>query len=139
MEKVNELFAIENGITSNGQTVSTLYKTHGKWDNGDLFELHRKSYIKSFYDLSEADLKAAIEQEIFLNDWARWNKGLSEGQKVEINEATYMDQLGCLPPHKWQGSYFEVGEPHHHDNKGRAIHRACWIEEGNYYTGYPKQ
>jgi hypothetical protein len=79
-----------------------------------------------------------VNHEIMLNDWSRWNEELPRDQVVEISEAIYDDLLGCLPPHVMQGNYFEVGEPHHHDNNGRPVHRACWMENGKFYTGYPK-
>lgn len=83
--------------------------------------------------------QAQINIEIQLNDWSRWNvEPLNPGQKIEISEAIYWNLLECLPPKIYHGSYFEVGEPNHHDNKGMAVHRACWKEGGKYFTGYPK-
>lgn len=79
-------------------------------------------------------------RETELNDWSRFNKDLNKGQRVEISEEIYHHFLGVLPPQNWgrEASYFEVGEPHHHEG-GKAIHRACWIEYGRFYTGYPCQ
>lgn len=74
-----------------------------------------------------------------INDWSRWNQqDLNPGQKIEISEDIYDHLLNCLPPRNWKGGYFEVGEADHHANNGRAIHRACWKENGKYYTGYPQ-
>ena len=143
MKQITPQYMTEIGTTANGQPVITLYKNFGKWDNGDLFELSEKQHIKDFYsdqyDGKDRDVNAEILHEIKLNDWSRWNKELPKGQKVEINENTYYDLLNCLPPHYCQNSYFEVGEAHHHDNTGKAIYRACWVEDGKYYTGYPRQ
>ena len=145
MKQINEQYAIHTGTSANGQVVTTLYKTHGKWASGELFELSEPSYIKAWYFEIESDLQdtpvteAEILHEIELNDWTRWNTELTPGQKIEISECIYDDLLGCLPPHRYEKNYFEVGEPHHHTNKGEAIYRACWIEDGKFYTGYPKQ
>jgi len=79
------------------------------------------------------------QKEAMLNDWSRWNLGLVKGSEpVEISEHIYWDMLGCMPPRRQQGSYFEVGEPHHHTNEGRPVHRAFWKENELFYTGYPK-
>lgn len=141
LTKINNQYETETGVTNNGQTVTTLYKTHGKWDNGELFELSRKSYIKGWYftpDVKDTEVtEADILKEIELNTWERWNKELPQGQKVEVSEAIYWDMLEALPPRKRNGNYFEVGEPHHHLNNGTPIHRACWIENNQYFTGYP--
>lgn len=137
MKTNNIQFKIEEGKTNNGQKCISLWKTHGKWENGDLFELSHPHYITAWYD--QEPTQDEINRQIELSDYSRWNKELTEDQNVEVNEYIYMDQLEALPPHVWKGSYFEVGEPHHHDNKGRAIHRAFWIENGKYYTGYPKE
>lgn len=78
------------------------------------------------------------EQDVQLSDWTRFNTSLLPGQRVEITAEIYHELLDCLPPHVWnrETSYFEVGEPHHHE-AGKAIHRACWIEFGKFFTGYP--
>lgn len=74
-----------------------------------------------------------------INDWSRWNEqSLTHGQKIEISEDIYEQLMGCVPPINCNGSYFEVGEADHHTNAGRAVYRACWKEEGKYYTGYPR-
>jgi hypothetical protein len=73
-----------------------------------------------------------------LNDWTKWNaQPLKEGQRIEISEHIYYELMNCLPPHVHLCNYFEVGEPNHHDSQGKPVHRACWIEDGKYYTGYP--
>lgn len=137
---VHKLFGIHKGVTNNeGQKVVSLYSTHWEF-NGQIEEKKEPDHIKDFYYSEGIDQypAAQIEQEIILNNWERFNKDLTEGQKVEISEHIYYHFLNCLPPRNWNGKYFEVGEPHHHDNKGRAIHRACWIEDGKFFTGYPK-
>ena len=117
-----------------GQT-TILYKTHGKYQNGELFELAEPENVKEFEtEPTEAELLHEIE----LNKWERWNKELTEEQNVEISENVYYHLLNCLPPRNWKGNYFEVGEAHHHDNRGKAIYRACWKVENKFYTGYPK-
>ena len=137
MEQINEQYAIHAGLKNNGQKVISLYKTHIKI--GDDYYEKDKRYIKSWYfDTNDKEvIKEEINHEIVIDDWSRWNEHLNIGDKFEISECTYYDLLNCLPPHRWDGSYFEGGEPHHHLNNGKAIHRACWIEEGKFYTGYP--
>lgn len=98
--------------------------------------LHDPYTVKSFGNSFPSDVE--INQEIELNDWTRWNKHpLLKGQKVEISENIYYDLLNCVPPRRSRSNYFEVGEAEHHDEKGKAVHRACWIESGKYFTGYP--
>jgi hypothetical protein len=121
----------------NGQTITTLFKIRGQYPNGTFFELDEPEPLKLWEGLPNYDI---IGREIELNNWKRWNaQPLHKGQKIEISEAIYYHLMGCLPPHYMEKFYFEVGEPTHHDEKGRAIFRACWIENGNFYTGYPKQ
>lgn len=141
MKQINEQFAIETGTTANGQKVTTLYKTHVKMQN-DYYEKERPDYIKAWYFTPDTNDKEVTEEEIMheieLNDWSRWNEDLKPGDKYEISEAIYYDMLGALPPRRRNGNYFEVGEPHHHLNNGKPIHRACWMENDKYFTGYPK-
>jgi len=83
--------------------------------------------------------KEELQNEAKLNDWSRWNEGLRPNEEpVEVSEAIYWDMLGAVPPHVHKGSYFEVGEPHHHLNNGKPIHRAFWKEGNKFFTGYPK-
>lgn len=143
MRRINEQYAVEVGPNSEGQIYTSLYKTHGRWPNGDLFEYDRKHYVKAWSftpDCNDTEVSdEEIQHEIMLNDYTRWNNDLKPGDKYEISEATYYDQLGSVPPHYHCGSYFEVGEPHHDDENGNTIYRACWMEDGKYYTGYPKR
>ena len=133
---VSAQHGIKTEINKNGQRITTLYKLRGQYPNGTYFELDEPEYLKLWEGLPNYD---QIGREIELNNWKRWNaQPLQKGQKIEISEAIYYHLMGCLPPHYSQKNYFEVGEPDHHEN-GRAVHRACWIEDGNFYTGYPKQ
>lgn len=135
MNRYNEQYATTTGVNKNGQTITTLYKTHYKFGNA-LHEFLEPQYIKLWEGTAEA-LASDIEEQIELNDWERWNTSLHKGQRVEISEAIFYNLLGSVPPKRMERNYFEVGEAHHHE-QGRAIHRACWIEGGKYYTGYPK-
>lgn len=128
-------FKLNFGINRNEQTICSLIKTHYKINN-QFYELSEPNLL-NFWDV-DGLTQQMIDESIMLNDWSRWNTELFEGQKVQISDNIYYDLLNSLPPKKWDGDYFEVGEPHHHDNKGRAIHRACWTENGLYYTGYPR-
>jgi hypothetical protein len=122
-------------ITKIENDLTVLYRTHGKYPNEQLFELSEPTNVKEFeHEPTQTELLHEIE----LNDWTRWNKDLTIGQCIEISEDTYNQLLNCLPPRNWKGNYFEVSEAHHHDNKGKAIYRACWKDNGLYYTGYPK-
>lgn len=135
MQQINQFFAIDKGYTKENIPVTTLYKTGGMY-NGHFYELSEPEYIKAFYnDVTPKEL----EREMILNDWSRWNKELPKGQKVEISEAIYYHLLSCLPPRNWVKNYFEVGEADHHDENGKAIYRACWIEDNKFFTGYPKK
>lgn len=141
MKQINEQYAIEEGKTHNGQDITMLSKTHYKM--GDKFyPLDTPSQIKNWYFTPDTnDTKVTdeeIQREIILNDWSRWNEDLKEGDPVEVSEYIYYEMLSVLPPKNWNGNYFEVGEPHHHDNKGKAIHRAFWQDGNKYFTGYPK-
>lgn len=142
MKTINNQYATETGTTANGQTVTTLYKTHGKFENGQLFELSSPEQIKDFYFTANSNdtetTEVDILNEIVLNDWSRWNKELTPNNTVEVSEYIYYEMLSCLPPINMNGSYFEVGEAHHHDNTGKPIHRAFWVEGSKYFTGYPK-
>jgi len=117
-------------LTETKEGVNILVKygsQYGMYDNPELIKEypHRPT-------LSE------IKHEININDWARWNTELiKDSEPVEVGESVYYHMLECLPPRNWKGSYFEVGEPHHHEN-GKAIHRAFWEDNGKFYTGYPK-
>ena len=123
-------YKIETGTNANGQTVTTLYKTGV---NSTVF--NEPSYIKDWTDHTPTE--AEIEHEKELNDWSRWNTELKRGEPIEVSEAIYYDMLGCLPPHKMEGNYFEVGEPNHHEG-GKAIYRAFFIQDGKYFTSYPR-
>lgn len=139
MKELTKGFRIESGSDQHGRIVFSLYKT-GSFYNNTFVEYSRPEFLKSFYlepDQTIESIEGELSREIMLNDWSRWNTELPKGQEVEISEAIYYHLLEALPPHKWQGSYFEVGEPHHHEN-GRAIYRACWMNDGKYFTGYPK-
>lgn len=108
------------------------------WKNGEFIERKIEPEIIKEYETKPT--QSQLDEEITLNDWSRWNvQPLTEGQRIEISEAIYWHLLECLPPRKYNGSYFEVGEPDHHDKNGKPIHRACWIENGKFYTGYPRQ
>ena len=141
METITPGHGIETGTTANGQKVTTLYKT--RWNDGT--ELTEPQYLKAWYftpGTNDTEVtREEILKEIELNDWSRWNTGLKPGAPVEISEAIYFYMLECLPPRNWIGSYFEVGEPHHHDDNGRPVHRAFWQDEETkkYYTSYPKR
>lgn len=132
---INEFFSIHTGTDRHNRSVYSLVKTHYKYGD-NIYKLHEPDFLKTWYDYIPT--YEEVENEMILNDWTRWNTELKEGQKVEISEAVYYHLLGCVPPIKMNGTYFEVGEPHHHDNKGCPVHRACWIENDKYYTGYPK-
>jgi hypothetical protein len=136
MKQINEQYILKAEANSENKPFFVLYKTHGKWPNGELFEKVHPDYIKDWPD--NEPTAEEIQHELMLNDWSRWNTELPEGQKVEVSEFIYYSLLECLPPRIMESGYFEVGEPHSHDNKGRAIHRACWMEQGKYFTGYPK-
>lgn len=126
---------LQTGTTKNSQPVYTLFQTH--WEhNGNLRELLEHTYLKAWYEVEPTEQQ--ISEEITLNDWARWNKELVPGQRVQVSEEIYYNLLGCVPPRIMQRNYFEVGEANHHESNGKAIHRACWIENGLYYTGYPQ-
>lgn len=133
--KTPDLCSLSIGENKNGQTIVSLYKTHYIY-MGNKYEFTEPTFLKS-WDINGLT-QDMINEEAMLNDWSRFNQELPEGQKVQISEAVYYDLLSCMPPRNWNGDYFEVGEPHHHNNEGKAIHRACWIENGLYYTGYPK-
>lgn len=135
----DDLHAVTVGDNANGCKVYTLWATHFRCGN-ELCERSEPEYLKAWTEpeFAPIGLDADIQHEITLNDWSRWNQSLPIGQKVEISDAIYYHLLECVPPRRMDGSYFEVGEAHHHDTKGRAIYRACWMEGGKYFTGYPK-
>jgi len=116
-----------------------IYRLEGlkllKTKSGD-YTLYEPILVREF----EAEpTREELQKEMMSNDWSRWNTDLRPNlEPVEISEFIYWDMLGALPPHRRQGSYFEVGEPHHHLNNGKPIHRAFWKENGLYFTGYPK-
>lgn len=111
--------------------VWSLFQTH----YADGKEMAEKVCVKSWYHTPPTEEEQA--HEIELNDWSRCVGELTEGQKVEISEAIYYDLLSAVPPINMRNNYFEVGEAHHHTIEGKPIHRACWVEDGKYYTGYP--
>jgi hypothetical protein len=128
------------GFTQLGGFQTALFNAY-RLASGDNRERLNRAYPEWFSDLVTNDNSIIARQaqpSVNLSDWSRWNTELPKGQRVEINEEIYHELLGALPPRVWnqETSYFEVGEPHHHE-EGRAIHRACWIEFGRYYTGYP--
>lgn len=125
----NNTFKIITGLNKNGQSITSLYKVGV---NGTTFT------EPVFLKMWEEPTPEEIENEKMLNDWSRWNEKLIKDEIIEVSGAIFYDMLGCLPPHKMEGNYFEVGEPNHHDNKGRAIYRAFYYENGKYYTCYPK-
>jgi len=54
---------------------------------------------------------------------------------VETNEATYDDQLGCVPPAAWKSTVFAVGECYtHRESDGRACY-AMFVEVDGRYFG----
>lgn len=132
VKRVNELYALVSYKKTQGCPGYELYLTH--YYNGA--KLERRDEIELIKQWHEAVTDEMVTKELELNDWSRWNKELPKGQKVEISEYIYHYLLEVLPPNNWEGDYFEVGEPHHHE-KGKAIHRACWMEGDKYYTGYP--
>lgn len=125
-------YATTTGSNKNGQVITTLYKTHAIY-NGSLYPLGEPTYIKLFEDATPEQLQT----EMTLNDWARWNTELIKDKTVEVSENVYYQMLECLPPRNWRGHYFEVGEPNHHNSKGQPVHRAFWMDNGKYFTGYP--
>lgn len=140
MKKINEQYAMETGLSKNNQEVTTLYKTHFKMNN-EFYKLDEPTYLKSWYftpDTKDTRVTLAeIEHEMILNDWSRWNTELKRGEPLEVSEIIYYHMLSALPPKNWNGNYYEVGEPHHHEN-GKPIHRAFWQVGNKYFTGYPK-
>lgn len=136
MTTVNPFFAIDTGTTKDGQCVTSLFKTHWEY-NGTHYPIDRPENVKDWYGIAPTD--AEINHEILLNDWSRWNTELPKGQEVEISEYIFWELFGAVPPRNVQADtkYFECGECHHHEG-GKAIHRACWIKDGKFYTGYPK-
>lgn len=128
------------GFTLLGGFQAALFNAY-RLASADNRERLNRAYPEWFSDLVTNDNSIIARQAqpaVNLSDWSRWNTELPKGQRVEINEEIYHELLGALPPRVWnrETSYFEVGEPHHYE-EGRAIHRACWIEFGRYYTGYP--
>lgn len=111
-----------------------LVKTH-YIDRGEVIEFSKPQILKEW---EQKPNPMEVINEIELNDWNRWKHALFKGQKVEVSEFIYDDMLNCLPPRNRKGNYFEVGEPHHHDTQGKPVHRAFWMEDGKYYTGYPR-
>jgi hypothetical protein len=142
MKTINKIHRIGNEyelhhVTNNDSQIWELVKAN--WQPNKAVDFWERRYepesVKEWY---QRPTQQQIDNEIMLNDWSRWNESLKPGQIVEIGEAVYWSLLECLPPKLYNGNYFEVGEPNHHDNKGRAVHRACWIDAGKYFTGYPK-
>jgi hypothetical protein len=152
LKPISAICATLEGNTGNkGQKCLSLYKTHYLY-NDKPQELDEPEILKVFYfdevlngPNGNRPTDEEINHVIELNDWSRWNKELiKDKEPVEVSENIYYDMLNCLPPKNWKGTYFEVGEAHHHDNNGKAIHRAFWSEDSNtrpytrYFTGYPK-
>jgi len=120
--------------------------------NANLFHIKETYYFDSHYgwkqfmnqcmQLTEIETNKGLDSiynEIQLSDFSRWNKTLlKKGMKpIEISSSVYNHMLNCLPPRNWVSGYFEVGEADHHNDEGRAVHRAFFKTEGKYYTGYP--
>lgn len=125
------------GRDKHNREVFTLYKTH-VISNGHTYKLNEPEYLKAWYDGDPTTEE--IKHVVMLNDWSRWNQSLiKDSEPVEVSEAVYYDMLNCLPPRNWNGDYFEVGEPHHHDSNGKPIHRAFYKEGDKFFTSYPKQ
>lgn len=122
-------------LKPNGDGTVSLYRTHYLY-NYVLQECSEPVLLETF-DHSPSWYE--VNQCLQLNDWSRWNHDLYPSQKVEVSERVYYDMLNCLPPRNWLGTYFEVGEAHHHTPEGKPIHRAFWKEGERYYTGYPRQ
>lgn len=53
----------------------------------------------------------------------------------EITKDRYHGLLGCLPPARWSGKAFAVGEPLCHMNDGRVVHEVCvGPVDGKFYS-----
>ena len=63
------------------------------------------------------------------------NAEINANRWVEITLERYDDLLGCVPPARWIGKAFAVGEPMNDTDDGRVVHRACVGPiDGKYYT-----
>lgn len=105
------------------------------FDKGGLHKFDRGRKVKEWK--ASKPTKKQIYREIMLNDWRRWNTELKKDEIIEVSEYIYDEMLNCLPPRNWQGAYFEVGEPHSHEN-GLPIHRAFLKVKNKYYSGHPE-
>lgn len=123
-------------VQTNGENSYQLFFNYDFDDNHKAVKLKLPVLIQE-YDTTPN--RREIYRQIMLNDGYRWRKAeLKEGEKLEISERVYYFLLNCMPPRRWIGNYFEVGECDHHDEKGVAIYRACNVVDGKYYTGHPK-
>lgn len=120
----------------NGKTCYQLFFNYGYNDSHQACKLRVPELINTYEQVPNRN---EIYREVMLNDGYRWRKAeLKEGEAIEISERVYYFLLNCMPPRRWVGNYFEVGECDHHDGKGVAIYRACNVVDGKYYTGHPK-
>lgn len=122
-------------VPEDGPLCYALIQTHYRNEIGQLQELYEPEIVME-YGTKEPS-KEVMLHEISLNDDSRWKKELPKDQRVQIGEKVYNMLFEVMPPVNWVGSYFEVGEPDHHEN-GKVIRRACWKEGRNYYTGHPE-
>lgn len=121
-------------VQTNGENSYQLFFNYDFDDNHKAVKLKLPVLIQE-YDTTPN--RREIYRQIMLNDGYRWRKAeLKEGEKLEISERVYYFLLNCMPPRRWIGNYFEVGECDHHDEKGVAVHRACHCIDGKFYTGH---
>lgn len=118
-----------------GKRFYDLYFNYSIYGKRRVQQLKEPEFITGY---AKKPSKAEIYRQIMLNDWSRWNTELNDTDKIEVSENIYDEMLSVLPPRNWQRSYFEVGEPHHHDGNGKPVHRALNQVNGKYYTGHPK-
>lgn len=106
---------------------------------GEAHELLQKINPNYYYNANEQTIsQPTIIEEEDIDNWKRWQSmELKEGASIEVSERIYYEMLGCVPPRLQIGTYFEVGEAHHHTNEGKAIHHAFWIHKERFYSGYP--
>lgn len=53
---------------------------------------------------------------------------------VEIAQERADEMLCCLPPERWEGPAFAVGEPLNHMDDGRAVHDCVVEVDGKFYS-----
>ena len=113
-------------------TIQTHYRYNEEFDKMNWIEFRMT-------DINTKEGTEALEEEFKLSDYSRWNKTplVQDMKPIQVSSMVFDDMLNCLPPKNWVSGYFEVGEPDHHDSKGRPIHRAFFKVDGKYYTGYP--